>query len=200
MAGAMMRRRVWSPYLIGALIGALSWASFLAIGKALGVSTSFVHISGMIEALFSSEHVRTSSYYSKYLVGKPAIDWQLALVIAIFFGAMVSAKLGGSYAKEQIPSLWRRRFGDSRALRNVVAFGGGVLVMFGARMAGGCTSGHAISGGLQLALSGWFFMFSLFATGILTARLLYRGAGALRRADDAGTGSPRTQMEHGSHV
>jgi uncharacterized membrane protein YedE/YeeE len=50
---------------------------------------------------------------------------------------------------------------------------GGFLALFGARLADGCTSGHGISGCLQLAVSGWFFFIVMFASGILTARLLY---------------------------
>jgi hypothetical protein len=58
--------------------------------------------------------------------------------------------------------------------RFVAAFLGGVIIMFGARMAGGCTSGHGISGSLQLALSSWTFFLTMFASGILTALVLFR--------------------------
>jgi hypothetical protein len=50
---------------------------------------------------------------------------------------------------------------------------GGAILMFGARVAGGCTSGHGISGSLQLATSGWMFFLSLFISGVCTAYLLY---------------------------
>jgi uncharacterized protein len=50
-------------------------------------------------------------------------------------------------------------------------------MLFGARLAGGCTSGHGISGGLQLALSSWVFMISLFSSGIIIALILYPKAG-----------------------
>ena len=46
--------------------------------------------------------------------------------------------------------------------------------MYGARLANGCTSGNGISGGLQLALSGWVFLVVMFPAGILTAFLLFR--------------------------
>ena len=74
---------------------------------------------------------------------------------------------------EPVESLWRSRFGASRRKRYLVAFFGGVILMFGARLAGGCTSGHGISGSLQLALSGWVFFASVFVSGILTALMLF---------------------------
>jgi hypothetical protein len=58
------------------------------------------------------------------------------------------------------------------------AFAGGVILMFGARLAGGCTSGHGISGSLQLALSGWAFFASVFLSGILTAFLIFGREGS----------------------
>ena len=50
---------------------------------------------------------------------------------------------------------------------------GSIIIMYGARLADGCTSGHGISGCLQLAVSGWLFFIVMFASGILTAKLLY---------------------------
>jgi uncharacterized membrane protein YedE/YeeE len=71
--------------------------------------------------------------------------------------------------------MWAARFGPGRAKRGVLAFLGGAVAMFGARLAGGCTSGHGLSGTLQLALSGLIVMAALMAGGVLTARLLYSG-------------------------
>ena len=75
-----------------------------------------------------------------------------------------------------MPEVWRERFGGSVAGRMAVAFVGGAVAMYGARMAGGCTSGHGISGGLQLAVSSWTFVAVMFATGIATAAVLFRGS------------------------
>ncbi len=55
-----------------------------------------------------------------------------------------------------------------------MAFGGGVLMGLGARWAGGCTSGHGISGTMQLALSSWIAAACFFAGGIAGAMLIYR--------------------------
>jgi uncharacterized protein len=73
-----------------------------------------------------------------------------------------------------VPDVWKERFGPSATKRFVAAFLGGVIIMYGARLAGGCTSGHGISGGLQLALSSWLFLAVMFATGLAVSAVLFR--------------------------
>ena len=71
--------------------------------------------------------------------------------------------------------MWAARFGaDSLGLRLAVAFAGGGLMAFGARMAGGCTSGHGISGTLQLSVGSWIAVVCFFVGGIATALLMFR--------------------------
>ncbi|WP_419193905.1 YeeE/YedE thiosulfate transporter family protein [Novipirellula herctigrandis] len=163
----------WSPYVVGTGLGILSWITFGFMGKALGTSTTFVRWAGLIESIFSIEHVTGNPYYVKYLVDKPALDWQMMLVIGLPIGALISALLSRSYQPEDVPSLWKWRFGASRLVRYAGAFVGGFLVLFGSRMAGGCTSGHGISGGLQFSVSSWVFFISFFASGIVTAFVLF---------------------------
>ena len=172
---AFLSRSRWSPYAVGAGIGILSWATFLFMGKALGTSTTLVQAAGMLEGTVAPEHVRNNAYLAKHLVGKPGIEWQFALVLFLMVGAYLAARLGGTLRVRQVPELWRRRFGPSPAKRYAGAFVGGVILLFGARLADGCTSGHGISGGLQLAASSWTFIVTTFAAGIATAFLLYRG-------------------------
>ena len=163
----------WSPYVVGAGIGILSWITFGLMGKALGTSTTLVRWAGLLEAVFAKEHVTSNAYYAKYLVDKPAVDWQMMLVIGLAVGAAVSALLSRSYQPEHVPALWKWRFGESRTVRYLGAFFGGFLVLFGARLAGGCTSGHGISGGLQLSVGSWIFFASFFAAGLVTAFVLF---------------------------
>jgi uncharacterized membrane protein YedE/YeeE len=163
----------WSPYLVGAGIGVLSWITFGLMDKALGTSTTFVRVVGLVESLFAPGHVESNAYFSKYIIDKPAVDWQMMLVIGLVFGALVSSALSKSRQVERVPDLWAWRFGPSKGLRSLGAIVGGILVLFGARMAGGCTSGHGISGGLQFAISSWIFFASFFAAGIATAFLMF---------------------------
>jgi len=169
----IVRTPRWSPYVVGAGIGVLSWVTFAFMGKALGTSTTMVRLVALIESLFSPARVQANPYFARYVVDKPAIDWQAMLVLGLFIGALISALLSGSWKVEKVPELWRWRFGPSRPLRYGAAFLGGALALFGARMAGGCTSGHGISGGLQLSVSSWIFFAAFFITGIVTAFLLF---------------------------
>ena len=85
----------------------------------------------------------------------------------------MSARMSGDRTKRSVPPLWEWRFGPSVPKRLAVVFFGGALMMFGARLAQGCTSGHGISGALQLALSSWIFVILLFAAGTGVTFLLY---------------------------
>jgi len=69
---------------------------------------------------------------------------------------------------------WTQTFGKSRVTRWVLVFFGAILLEYGVGLAGGCTSGLAIWGGLQLAPAAFLFMGGMFATGILTALIVYR--------------------------
>lgn len=168
----------WSPYAVGAGIGVLSWITFALMDKALGTSTSFVNAAGVVAGTAAPEHVRANDYLAKHVIASPPFDWQTALDLALIVGALVASWLalrpGEKRRVEHVPSEWAARFGPSRALRYAGAFVGGAILLFGARLAGGCTSGHGISGGLQLAVSSWTFVVAVFAAGIVTAFIVYR--------------------------
>jgi len=164
----------WNPYIVGALIGVLSWITFLSVDKTLGTSTTMVHVAGAVTTLASPEHIKTNPYYAKEISAKnPLFDWQFFLVLALPFGALIGAWLAKDFHVERVPKLWEWRFGPSTVKRYIAAFVGGVILIYGARMAGGCTSGHGISGGLQLAVSSWSFFLAMFASGVATAFLLF---------------------------
>ncbi|NLW51702.1 MAG: YeeE/YedE family protein [Candidatus Brocadiaceae bacterium] len=160
----------WSPYAVGAGIGLLSCLTFLLSDKALGCSTAFARTSGMIEKLFRGEKAAGRPYYRKFT---PEIDWEWMLVLGIILGAFLSARLSGEFELEWVPERWSSAFGAGTLVRVAVAFAGGVFLGLGSRWAGGCTSGHGISGSLQLAVSGWLAVICFFAGGVATAMVLY---------------------------
>jgi uncharacterized protein len=166
----VLRMKRWSPYAVGALIGVLSWFAFLSVDRPIGVSTAVSRTAGMLSSIVAPRHVAANAYFTKF---RPAVDWEWMLVVGLALGAWVSSRLSGEGPAEAVDSLWRQRFGSSALKRYAFALLGGIILMFGARLAGGCTSGHGISGSLQLALSGWLFFASVFASGILTAALLF---------------------------
>ncbi len=124
----------WNPYLAGALAGVLIVLSVLIAGKYFGASTSFVRTAGLIEKAIAPERTAQMSYFTRYT---PKVDWQWMFVAGIAIGAFVSAVTSGSFRKQAIPDMWRERFGSGVGKRAAVAFSGGVLILFGARLAGG---------------------------------------------------------------
>lgn len=159
-----------TPYLAGAGIGCLSWAAFLLSDRPLGCSTAYARTSGMIERLIRGRRTDDKPYYRKF---RPEIDWEWMLVAGVFVGAFLAAVATGGFALTWVPSLFGDTFGYDTGLRLAVAFVGGILMGLGSRWAGGCTSGHGISGTLQLAISGWVAVVVFFISGIATAFLLY---------------------------
>jgi len=161
----------WSPYVVGAGIGVLSWFTFLLLDKPIGCSTAFARTSGMIEKVFRGSKVDEKEYYRKF----PAeIDWEWMLVAGVFIGSFLSAAASGGFAIEWTPARWVAAFGITPVARWGVALAGGFLMGLGARWAGGCTSGHGISGVLQMAVSSWLAAISFFAGGIAAAMLIFR--------------------------
>lgn len=167
-----LKKERWSPYVAGGLIGLLSAISLLIFHKPIGTSTTFVKISALFWWVFNKLHLNSTGYYGNYLNNQTWIDWQIALVLGVFLGSFLSRLLtskGSSFKNRESDNFFKFRF-----IQPII---GGIIVMFGARLAGGCTSGHAISGGVQLALSGWVFMIGVFMLGIPTALILYSKKG-----------------------
>ena len=168
----------WNPYLAGILVGILAVVSVLVttqlLGKAnyIGVSTTFVRTAGLAEQKVFPEHVSKNEYFQ---ASKVKVDWQMMFVVGILFGSFGASLTDKSFKKEAVPPMWDERFGNSAFFRAVGAFGGGVVALFGARMAGGCPSGHGLSGMMQLSASGLLALVFFLVGGIIVARLLYGG-------------------------
>lgn len=170
-----LTRKSWSPYVVGAGIGVLSWFAFASADHPLGITTPFENTAALLgKAAVPSA---TEHRYFQEAEKSPLIDWEWMLVLGVFVGSYLSSKLSRDRTNEAVPPLWAWRFGDSRMLRFLWAFLGGALMMFGARVAKGCTSGHAISGTLQLAVSSWIFAAVIFVAAIATAFALYEKEG-----------------------
>jgi len=160
----------WSPYAVGIGIGLLSCLTFILSDKPIGCSTALSRTSGMLESLIRGGKVAEKAYYKKYA---PSIDWEWMLVLGIFIGGFISAKLSGQFQVVWVPTKWAETFGYTPGLRWLFGLIGGIIMSFGARWAGGCTSGHGISGTLQLAVSSWIAAICFFISGIGTAKLIF---------------------------
>lgn len=171
----MDRDKGWNPYLAGGLSGLVSILSVWVAGKYLGASTTFVRTSGMIERLFDPDRIARMEYFIREA---PKIDWQWMMVVGIMIGSFIAAASSGSFRLQAVPDMWRERFGPGVGRRAVFAFIGGIIAMFGARLADGCPSGHGLSGSLQLAVSGYIALACFFLGGVVAARIIYGKGGS----------------------
>ncbi|PKL03250.1 MAG: YeeE/YedE family protein [Synergistetes bacterium HGW-Synergistetes-2] len=168
----MKEEKGWNPYLAGGLSGLVSIGSVWFAGKYLGASTTFVRATAALEQAVMPERAATLEYLVKTA---PKMDWQAWFLVGIFIGSLTAAALFGDFKFELVPPMWKKRFGDGVLKRGVVAFIGGGVAMFGARLADGCPSGHGLSGSLQLAVSGIVALAAFFIAGAVTAKLVYGG-------------------------
>ena len=165
--------KAWSPYVAGILIGLLQIPAFLLIETALGASSSYVTVGGLI-ASFIDPSITGIDYVARHISASAKNWWQVALVIGIAIGALLSMKLSGA-SRRPISPIWSRALGSASPVRRYsIAFGAGFLMLFGARIADGCTSGHGLSGVAQLAVGSTVAVAAMFAGGIAAAMLLLR--------------------------
>lgn len=148
------------------LLGALSIALFGPIG----VSTTYPRVVGAGLDRLVPGFAAAQPYLAKIGMG---LTPETLLVVGLLIGGFLSARVFGRTDTPAVEPIHAHERTPAR--RYLDAFVGGVLLLFGARLAGGCTSGHIISGISQLAVSGLLFGAGVFATGILTAKLLKGG-------------------------
>jgi uncharacterized membrane protein YedE/YeeE len=169
----MLAKQSWSPYVAGIVIGLLQIPAFLLIETALGASSSYVTVAGIIASWIDPSILKVD-YVARHVAATGKNWWQVALVVGIAIGAFMSMKLSGA-RRHSISPIWQRALGSSSpAKRYTVAFVGGFILLLGARLADGCTSGHGLSGMAQLAVGSTVAVAAMFAGGIATAMLVLR--------------------------
>jgi uncharacterized protein len=152
-------RPYWNPYFVGVLLGLVLLATYAVTGRGLGATGGYSAIAAWIAGIFSPEHVATNIVHAKYWNdGAPLLSWTLFLGFGVFIGAFVSGLQGGRvrFAVERGP-----RISDGN--RMALAFAGGAIAGFGAKIAKGCTSGQALTGGAILNVGSLVFMLAVFA-------------------------------------
>jgi hypothetical protein len=165
-----------SPYVVGAGIGLLETFAFATAKRGLGITTAVENAAALAGRRIAPDAMNINAYV-KEREETPKIDWESLLVTGVLAGSYLAARAAGERPGDALPRIWTRRFGKSRLARDAAAFIGGAVMMFGARMAKGCTSGHALTGTMQLALSSWVFSPIMFASALAVARAIY-GKGA----------------------
>lgn len=164
---SVLAKQQWSAYAVGAGIGALSWLTFLTARKPLGVTAPFESTAAGLGQRVSPSLAGVNAYLAR-ADEVPKLGWEWMLDAGIVLGSLLSARLSrGRRTRKATP---RNSGGARRGYAG--AFVGGLVMMFGARMAKGCTSGHALSGTMQLAASSWVFSPLMALTSIITAKAL----------------------------
>ena len=155
--------------VLGVLFGLLSATAIVLYGP-IGVSTTYPRFVGALMKLVAPGAAATNPYLQK--VGE-LLKPETMVVVGLLIGGFLARMLSG---EKRPATVERIHTGEATTRRRYLnAFFGGVLIIFGARLAGGCTSGHIISGITQLAVSGMLFGAGVFGMGIVTARLLKGG-------------------------
>ena len=173
-------RPYWNSYVAGIGLGLVLLASFVLTGRGLGASGAATRIATY--ALFKTDasihggtaaertsFVRSNTYARQYIndEGDPLDDFLVYMFVGVVIGGFLSGAMDGRLSVETIKGPR-----TTNARRIALAVVGGVVSAFGARLARGCTSGLALTGGATLALGGWVFMLAVFAGGYSLAYFL----------------------------
>ena len=162
-----MRERPVLPWWAGGLCLGAVLLFAVATVKPLGVSTEYVRAAGGVAEIVSPGVGQTNAYFREEKVVFGYAEW---LILGVPVGAVVAALASGRLRRRTVPATWAQRFGASAPRRFAAAAGAGFLLLFGARLANGCTSGHILSGLSQLAVSSMLFFVAAFGVAVLTAR------------------------------
>ncbi len=186
--------QTWGWLKSGIVLG-LIFLLAVAVVKPIGVSTQYVIADCLIFCNLKPELAQkvvlddgtveyrsTNPYLNKHngkyvKLAKGPANYGFVFVIAMFIGGWLAAKFGGPKVPEDetwIPRVWRENLGSSWGKRMLGAFISGFAILYGARMAGGCTSGHMMSGMMQTSLSGYLFAIGVFAIAVPVAILVFR--------------------------
>lgn len=173
---AYIRKDEWSPYVAGVLLGIVGVLAVWLSNSLLGASGAFENLAGIIGKQIAPDLF--NNMYFNYIM-PPEITWSMILLVGVFFGGMLGAATSGTlkWGKKDSANSnaqWKSIFGQQTWKRWAVAFFGAIVLEYAAGIAGGCTSGLAISGGMLLAPAAFLFIAGMFASGILTTMLIYR--------------------------
>ena len=162
--------KFWNPYLAGAALGLVLLSSYAVMGKGIGASGASYRAGVAAVQLVAPDHARSAPGLKGAVQhGSPLDDWLVFEVLGVMLGGVVGAYTSGRLSKEV-----RRGPNVSAGRRLAFALAGGILMGIAARVARGCTSGQALSGGAMLSFGAWTFMLSVFAGGYALAYFVRR--------------------------
>jgi uncharacterized protein len=161
-------KRYCDPYLAGVGIGLVLLAAYVVAGRGLGASGAFSSVAAMFTAAArgtasAAASPATAPYLTEGLAS-PLHDWLVLELAGVTFGGFMSARLAG-----RTRTMIERGSCIGANQRMFTALGGGILMGFGAKLARGCTSGQALTGGALLSVGSWIFIATCFAAGYALA-------------------------------
>jgi len=164
----MKDKSYWSPYIAGVSLGLTLLVTFYVAGRGLGASGAITLVTAQSTYSLIPDFISRLQYFEQYITPlKPLINWNLFLLVGVFLGALAGALLSGNF---------KMVLGKGEAIsvrtRVLTSLGGGMLIGFASRLARGCTSGVALTGGAELAVSGWIFVISMFAAGFIAVSFM----------------------------
>ncbi len=165
-------RPYMNPYLAGVGIGIALLLAFVIMGRGLGASGAFSTVVATGVHTVAPDHTTNKLPYEAYLGDgsvSPLKDWLVFEILGITLGGLLSALLAGRFRV----SIDKGPRASNRS-RLLFAFGGGTIMGIGAKLARGCTSGQALTGGALLSVGSWLFIIGAFAAGYLAAPLFRR--------------------------
>jgi uncharacterized protein len=173
LADEVKPRPYWNSYMAGIGLGLVLLAAFVLTGRGLGASSAATRIAALsvhkVDAMVHggteaerSTVITKNGYLSQYFSGAqdPLDDFLVYLLVGVIIGGFISGLQGRRISMEVTKGPH-----TTNLRRIVLAIVGGVIAAFGARLARGCTSGQALTGGATLALGSWAFMMCVFAGG-----------------------------------
>lgn len=164
-------KKIWNPYVAGIFLGLVLLASFIVVGQGLGASGGIGRVITSAMHTVAPEFTEGHSYFGTYVAhgADPLINYLVFLGLGVLLGGYIGAVTGGRVKV----TLERGPHASVRA-RVISAIVGGVIMGFAARLAYGCTSGQALTGGASLAAGSWAFMMMVFAGGYAVAWFVRR--------------------------
>jgi hypothetical protein len=172
-------QEIWSPYVAGILLGIIGLLAVLLANSLLGASGAFESIVGWFGKIVAPALVNNIYWGVEggraLPIMRPEITWSVILLVGVVFGGTLGALTSRTFKfRFNDDAQWKRIFGPQPWKRWVIGFFGAIILEYAAGIAGGCTSGLAISGGMLFAPAAFLFIAGMFASGIITTLIVYR--------------------------
>jgi uncharacterized membrane protein YedE/YeeE len=158
-----------SPYVAGVGLGLVLLAAYVTVGRGLGASGAFSSVAAAAVSTVAPSQAANPAVAEYLGDGGPLRDWLVIEIVGVAIGGFLSAWLAG-----RLGGGVERGGGVSDRTRLNYAFGGGVVMAIGAKLARGCTSGQALTGGALLSVGSWIFIATAFASAYLATPLFRR--------------------------